>query len=196
MIKISHMFGKNKEGECVINTCANGNSEWSDLSPFLLGPSELYEHNGTLLRSKNMENAWQYAKVYKNHTNKNGDPTPDYWNWALTGFAKKKADRYPMGKGAAPEYSLWNGEKLGYIEARKKIYVPLYARLVVKTNSFTKLKYMHDCGIDFTLKDWDGYDHKDQSLSKVLNNPKKKMGHAFVIKMLLTKDKALLECDI
>jgi hypothetical protein len=35
-----------------------------------------------------------------------------------------------MGRGAKPEYSLWDGERLDYIEARKRIYAPLYARAV------------------------------------------------------------------
>lgn len=39
----------------------------------------------------------------------------------------------------------------------------------------------------------DGYDHDNlgMSLTEVLNNPQRKMGHAFVLKMLLTKDAAL-----
>lgn len=73
----------------------------------------------------NMENAWQYAKVYKRHTSSLGNPTSDYWVWARQGWSSRIANRYPMGKGSKPEYSLWNGEKLGYIDARRKIYAPL-----------------------------------------------------------------------
>lgn len=71
-----------------------------------------------------MENAWQYAKVYKQHTH-NGAPTSDYWDWARAGWSNPSAVRFPMGRGAKPEYSLWDGQRLGYIEARKKIYAPL-----------------------------------------------------------------------
>jgi hypothetical protein len=34
------------------------------------------------------------------------------------------------------------------------------------------------------------------SLSQVLNNPAKSMGHGFVLAMLLTDDAALRECEI
>ena len=83
--------------------------------------------------SENMENLWQFAKLYAQHADENGDPTEAYWMWVLRGFADKKAHRYPMGKGAVPLYSYWRGEKLSYIEARKKIYGPLCAKTVMKT---------------------------------------------------------------
>jgi hypothetical protein len=73
-----------------------------------------------------MENAWQYAKVYSCHTNPNsGAPTQEYWKWAREGWNNPSPVRFPMGRGAKPEYSLWDSQRLGYIEARKKIYAPL-----------------------------------------------------------------------
>ena len=35
-----------------------------------------------------------------------------------------------MGKGAKPEFLLFNEERLGYIEVRKKVYIPFYQNLV------------------------------------------------------------------
>jgi hypothetical protein len=45
------------------------------------------------------------------------------------------------------------------------------------------------------LRDWHGYDHEKLglSLTDVFNNPRKKMGHAFVLKMLLTDGPAMRE---
>lgn len=55
-------------------------------------------------------------------------PTPtiiDSWyEWSQNGFNNLNAVRFPKGKGAKPLFSLWHGEKLNYIEARKKIYAP------------------------------------------------------------------------
>ena len=39
-----------------------------------------------------------------------------------------------------PLYSLWDGQKLGYVDARKQIYIPLYSGAVINTPAFTKLK--------------------------------------------------------
>ena len=47
------------------------------------------------------------------------------------------------------------------------------------------------------LWDFDGYDYvaKRMSLNDVINEPKKKMGHAFVLAMLLRVRTALYRCS-
>jgi hypothetical protein len=94
-----------------------------------------------------------------------------------------------MGKGAVPLYSFWNGEHLGYIGARKRIYVPLYASAVVHTRAFASLVKRYDAGEPIVLWDYDGYDFVKlgRTLDEVLNDSQRKMGHAFVLAMLLTK---------
>lgn len=179
-------------GTPIINTTSHAKGLWSrELSPFLLGPVKLY--NG--YTAKNVENGWQYCKVYKEHVNGSGDPKPKYFEWAKAGWNKEKADRYPMGKGAIPEYSYWDGEKLGYIEARKKIYIPLYIKAVAKTNAYQKLKAIYREGRDLYLWDFDGYDYirMQKSLDEVLNDPDHKMGHAFVLAMMLTRKDNILK---
>ena len=139
---------------------------------------------------KTLGSIQRYTKVYKCHTDANGNPTSDYWKWAATGWSDNWAHRYPMGKGAKPEYSLWDGEKLGYIEARKKIYVPLYARAVKKTTAYKKLKQIYNSGQLVYLWDFDGYDNKKMGMSliDVLECPTKTMGHAFILARMLEKD--------
>jgi hypothetical protein len=92
-----------------------------------------------------------------------------------------------MGKGAKPEYSWWDGQALGYIEARKKIYVPLYSKAVLNTPAFERLLELYDRYGELVLWDFDGYDHRalDMDLKDVLNFPHRNMGHAFVLMMLL-----------
>lgn len=176
----------------IVNPCSNSNSDWqSDLSPFIIGPCKLY--NG--LTALNMENAWQYSKVYKDHINpSDGLPTADYFRWAEEGWANPRAVRYPRGRGAKPEYSFWDGHKYGYIDARKQIYGPLYARAVLKRPGWQKLKdlYENHQGT-LVIRDFDGYDHValGMTLSDVVHLPRRKMGHAFVLAMLLLKDQAL-----
>lgn len=179
-----------KESATVINPCSNSPTDWqSDLSPFKLGPVNLF---GDLI-SQNMENGWQYTKVYKQFIDDKGHPKDEYFKWAASGWNNPRAVRYPMGRGAKPEYSYWDGQYLGYIEARKKIYGPLYSKAVVKTAGFTKLKELYEKSSLLVIRDFDGYDHVrfNMSLTDVLNSPVRKMGHAFVLAMLLLNDPAL-----
>lgn len=174
----------------IINTTSRSKNWSKGLSPFFVGPIELY--NGYI--SKNMECAWQYSKVYARFLDKNENPKPEYFEWAKKGWNSSRAIRYPMGKGVKPIYSWWDGEKLSYIEARKKIYIPLYAKAVQKTKAFKKLKSLYEfevelLGNDLFLWDFDGFNHKELGLNyeDVINNSKKSLGHAFVLAMLLEK---------
>jgi hypothetical protein len=85
----------NPNGLYVMATSA-GNDGEKQLSPFLLGPCRLYGDT----TSKTMENAWQYSKVYRHHVGTDGEPTPEYFEWARNGFAASEAVRHPMGKEA------------------------------------------------------------------------------------------------
>ena len=180
----------------VITTVAKAAQEWCKLSPFLLGPCKLYDN----YVSKNMENAWQYSKVYREHLAPGRERVPSerYFKWAKAGWMNPKAVRYPFCKPKKPEYSWWDGEKFGYIEARKKIYGPLYAEKVIETQAFRNLQRLYDTSKELILLDYDAYDHHElgMDLSDVLNNPDRKMGHAFVLAMLLTQDVALDEMEL
>jgi len=166
----------------VVNTTSHSTDLGRGLSPFMLGPVELYGGR----TAEVFENAWQYAKVYKQHTF-NGEPTEAYWSWAEAGWANPRAVRYPFGRGAKPLYSLWDGRKLGYIEARKEIYIPLYRRLVADTPAFETLRKLAETGEELWLWDFDGYDymHLGMTLDEVVNCEERKMGHAFVLAMML-----------
>lgn len=193
-IHIAHKFGKVDDKTIVIDTTSGG-GKWRGLSPFIIGPCQLYDEHVAL----NMENAWQFAKVYPEHVNsKTKEPSNTYWTWAKAGWADSFAHRYPMGKGRVPLYSYWKGKQLNYIQARQKIYFPLYAKAVRKTESFAALRRLVKKGKTITLRDWDGYDHEElgDSLTDVLKNPKRKMGHAFVLKAILLNDPVCFLCGI
>jgi len=172
----------------IINTTSKGG--WSsDFSPFKLGPCRVKPFS-SYEESLVLENAWQYSKVYAQHLDSKGCLRKGRWlQWAKEGWHNPKAVRYPMGRGAKPEYSLWNGSALSYVEARKKIYIPLYAKLVVATAGFKKLQRLYKSEETIVLWDFDGYDHvrEKKTLEQVVNDPLKKMGHAFVLAMLLER---------
>jgi len=181
-----HVIGpgyKVPEGAIEINTTSRSDTWSRSLSPFFCGPVDLYQG----YTSYNVENAWQFAKVYEYYLEEDGSVGERYFKWAQDGWNDTKAHRYPMGKEAKPLFSYWDGEKFTYTEARKKIYIPLYSKAVQKTFAFEKLKKMHEEGQNLYLWDFDGYDHKALNLSfdEVINDPNRKMGHAFVLAMLL-----------
>lgn len=176
-------FRDTPKNKIVVNTTSRSTTWSKYLSPFFTGPCSLY---GEYV-SKNVENGWQYSKVYEKHVDENKNPTQEYFEWAKNGWNKTTADRYPMGKGVVPLYSYWDGLKLPYIEARRKVYAPLYAAAVEKTNAFKQLKKMYEEGQEIWLWDFDGYDFRSKNMSykDVLLNEKKKVGHAFILAMML-----------
>ena len=163
----------------VVNVTSCSTDFGKELSPFYLGPCKLY--GGWV--SKTMESAWQYSKVYQQYTT-NGEPNDGYWYWASKGWSATRASRYPMGKGAIPLYSLWKGEHLSYIEARRKIYIPLYRDAAKKTDAFKHLKFLYKNDINIVLWDFDGYS-TTKSMEEIISDPSRSMGHCFVLKWML-----------
>lgn len=181
-------FGPNPYGGIEIDTTSNLGI-YRELSPFIL---RVTEPSGM---SVIFENLWQFSKVYRDHIDFEGNPNAIWYDWRIKGWRNPKAIRYPKGKGASPEYSYWDGHKLGYIDARKQIYAPIYAEFVQRTSSFKRLEELYNTSRqDIILRDYDAYDHLKLSmtLKDVINNPNRKMGHAFVLIMILTG--TLREC--
>lgn len=175
----------------------------TQMSPLYLGP----EH-------QRFENTWQYSKVYPQlgHWDTEREcPTPAWTHWKLKGFTKtagkrKKGIRTPpevstlrkkfreTGAPWTPRCSWWNNEPLDYIEARKKIYVPLYAQMVVETDAFKACRAMLDEGKKLLIIDLDGppldaYPNGAEVtrdfIAEKLNDPSHPFGHGYVVAALL-----------
>ena len=166
---------------------------FSALSPFNIGPVSVYA--GIVRReARVMEGGWQYSKVYKARTDSAGNPTINHVRWAKAGFEARAACRFPMGRGAKPEFSLWRGEKLSYQPARLLIYIPMYVEAIVRTpaarTAFVKLQILRRKAAkeekSVVLFDYDGYDHHKKGLTFAdVICADRKMGHAFVLAMML-----------
>jgi hypothetical protein len=175
------------DGNIIVNTTSRSNNWSRGLSPFILSGGKLYGNYTAI----NVENAWQFSKVYPEHLDSNGDIKPEYFKWAEEGWNSEKAFRYPMGKNTKPLFTYWDGNRYDYITARKKVYSPIYARAVKNSPAFAYLKDLYhrasNEGVDIYLLDFDGYNHIKEGLtfSDVINNPNRKMGHAFIIWYLL-----------
>lgn len=182
MIRALFKFAKVPSGRVVVDTTSNTHPDYAHLSPFILPAPP----------AKRFENLWQFSKVYPSQVYLSGEPTTEWEQWRQRGWNDLKAHRYPMGKGAIPLYSYWGGKHLDYIQARKQIYATEYAKNVSKTRAYKllELQYKECCqgNQELILLDYDAYDHisLNMSLLEVINNPKRKMGHAFVLIMMLT----------
>jgi hypothetical protein len=189
MIKILGYQDKCSNQDIIVNTTTRSTGFGRNLSPMLLGPIET--PFGT---SKNFENFWQFSKVYPIHLDNgtfDGNILSSYFEWRNKGFNYKFAHRYPMGKGAIPLFSLLGEKKLSYIDARKEIYLKYYKENIIKTHAYQELlnKYKESIekNVDLVLIDFDAYDHRNlgYDYNNVINDPRRKMGHAFVLGMLL-----------
>lgn len=183
-----------RPGQRVLNTTSHNKELGTLFSPFYLGPVNLY--GGQI--SQNMENAWQYAKVYASMLEQDGTVGAKYFAWAREGWKNKIAVRYPIRKGAKPLFSLWEGKQLSYVEARKAIYLPLYRDAVVKSGGYQKLVDLGNSCEELVLVDFDGYDHREMGMTyaDVLNNERRPMGHAFVLAMMLEMGPRVTLADV
>jgi len=176
------------KGAFVVNTTSRAKDWARGLSPFLIGPVQLYKG----LTARNVENAWQYSKVYPEHVDTDKYPTREWYKWAEDGWSLNRAVRYPMGKGAVPVYSYWEGRRLRYRGARRLIYCPLYAAVVEKTAAYKQLQATCQQHEEVWLWCFDGYDYtaEGKTLHDVLYDESRSMGHSFVLAMLLDNNRA------
>jgi hypothetical protein len=153
-------------------------------SPFNLGPVDLYD--GYV--AKNIENAFQFSRVYAEYSTVDSLPAPHYWEWAKTGWAESKPIKYPMGYWNKHLYHWWDGKKLSNLEAQNQIFLPLYKRAVIKTPAFQKLQHFYqNSDKDIYLIDFEGYDHRflGKTWDQVVNNIDMPVGQAFALCMIL-----------
>ena len=191
MIYVIGMHDPIPEFAIEIDTTSRAEGWSRGLSPFIIGPVKLYLSYAAV----RMENAWQFCKVYPQHVGADGEPTPAYFEWAERGWASRRAVRYPMGRGAMPKYSYFDGEKMSYVEARRRLYVPFYWNAALVTPAFEQLvatcraaSTTRGCqNQDVYLRCFDGYNYRARGLTldDVLNDPYEKMGHGFVLAMML-----------
>ena len=148
------------------------------VSPFYVGP--VTGPDGA--RANNLELFWQSAKVFPHHDN-GGQPNQEYFRYrkmmyrSLPGEVPKPVLRHPYRQfGYEPEdmlyWPFWNEEKgeyepLSYLQARKKVYVPEYAKLVAHTPALQYLRRLLDEGKKVALLDFDGFNYYNEESMKV-----------------------------
>ena len=164
---------------------------------------------------------WEHpAEKHIDDVNK---PTLEYWAWRRKGMNTLHAVRYPVGftgrhqcKGAIweetvhektpeTELDIKSDKFLDYIEARKKIYLPLYLKYVKGKPQFKKLVERYKKGEKLLILEIDGphqeslpyyqetynvdenwirkdtIEISDNSLSIMLNDSKHPFGHGYCL---------------
>lgn len=169
-----------------VNTTSRSGDFGVGFSPFLNGPVGLWL-GAPAETSLNIENAWQFSKVYDEHIGPDGMPNEEWYRWARIGFQTKKAIRYPKGKTDKPKFAFWDGKKLDYIAARKEIYIPIYKDCIRPSKAFKQLCDVYKKYKKVILWGFDGYNRKLLGMTPddVVNYYSKSLCHAFVVEQLL-----------
>jgi hypothetical protein len=233
--------GKSKLWKGKVNT-----PEYENFTQIIVHPNKPYESLGPyhLKNSQGqlIENIYQFSKVYESvppvkmpyssgnplivhewpgevHIDANGNFTPEFWKWRMTGKDNPQPVRAPVGWKHLKNclFSLEKDEpvsetnpKLGYIEARKKIYLSCYADAVVKEPKFWELRQRWLNGENLLIIEVDGphqesmnyYKEKynvpddfivndsveaiEENLQILLNDPKHPFGHGYCLALTLT----------
>ena len=156
----------------VINlTSRNPDRSFSrQVSPFFVGP--VTGPDGASADS--LEVFWQVGKVFPHHDD-GGKPSESYFEYRNEMYGKRLGEipkpvmRHPYREFGyeADDMSYWaywdkeKGEytRLSYLEARKKVYVPEYARLVAGSQALARLRELLSQGKKIALLDFDGFNY-------------------------------------
>eukprot|EP01027_Heterolobosea_sp_BB2_P014653 GEZU01021019.1.p1 GENE.GEZU01021019.1~~GEZU01021019.1.p1 ORF type:complete len:358 (+),score=89.05 GEZU01021019.1:60-1133(+) len=198
-----------KPGFKNVNVCSGAAGIWKQLSPMKLGPIKIGEYLNENQQAKdkgmsaykvpmpetaqNMENLWQFSKVWRGEFDeKKGIPIKDFFTRRASGWKDntghrhvKKGNDPSTGKPYVPLFAWWAGEKLKYIEARRRIYCPIYAREVANTAAFKKLMQMVDDGFNVQILGHDGYNRGTLTWNQCFLDERRPFGHEMVLACLL-----------
>ena len=142
-----------------------------ELSPFYVGP--VMSADG--IKAEIFEIFWQCGKVYPCH-DQGGKPNAAYFEWRNKFYAESTCTKGLMRhacKSLGYEhmdtlyFAYFDKEKqeyipLKYVEARKRVYFPEYAKLIYNTESFQYLKSLVDSGKKIALVDFDACNYNEK----------------------------------
>lgn len=155
-------------------------SEYGELGPYVLKnkdnqimeniwqASKVYKETPTVeipFSQKYKKIVWVWNREI--HTDQFNNPNDKYWIWRDALMNNSDAVRYPVGIAARHSclYSLHPDinknnytpdAQLNYIDARKKIYLPIYTDLVKRCPQFRKLKHKLNQGENLLILEVDG----------------------------------------
>jgi len=131
----------------------NVTSAQSKTSAYRLAFSPMTEIPGGYKGYFCFENYWQSGKRYAGHDEKEVEKMDAWWR-----KQEKGKRRYPRGKGLRVTHAEFPGVpgELGYVESRKKVYVPEYYEMVRENDVLGSLVDRLARGDDIVVYDFDG----------------------------------------
>lgn len=223
--------------------CLTYSTEYGDLGPYVL-KNEKGQIMENIYQGQKCYEQVPPVKAYYSRYNKtitwersaeihfiNEKPTEAYWKWRADIINNKYYIRYPVGlvhrhkcmfaliesneeTDDTIKYNDINYKKIGYIESRKQIYIPVYCELAKKRPKFKELQARLDKGENLLIIEVDGphqesleyykntYNVNDdfivgntmlinkENIKIMMNDAKNAFGHGYCLGMaLLNKDK-------
>ena len=165
---------KQYPGAKIVDVTSNATDEYRELSPFFpVGniPVPGMEDKKALC----VEGIWQGLKVFEKY-----DWDESYFNISTKNI-KRTVRKYGRVKG-----HYYKGELLGYVDARKKIYMPAYTYVLEKVKSHL-VEQLREIAQKNTLV------LLDYTTNESLLDPAKPLSHAAVIKAAILQDYNILE---
>ena len=135
----------------------------------------------------NFESYYQSGKVFEGIPE---DKVKNFWK-----NCKEAKRRYPNSKGKKVLYTTFygdlEGQKLGYVETRKKVYIPEYFSLIENKERLQYWKEKYEKGENIIIYDFDGPRKKDGDVeclefdeklfNEKLEYTKHPFGHGYVV---------------
>ena len=161
-------------GAIIIDVTSNGTDDYRQLSPFYpVGDIQVPGMDGK--KALCVEGIWQGLKVFEKYD----------WDESYFRISTKNIKRTVRKFGKVKGH-YYKGELLGYVEARKQIYMHAY-KCVLEEKKLHLVDKLRDIAKDKTLVLLD-YTTNDNIL-----DPVKPLSHAAVIKAAILKDYSILE---
>lgn len=165
------------------------------ISPKVVGPV-LDKQSG--LWAETMEDAWQGGKLWKSagHIGADGQPTPEWFAFRAKVYASGKGKRRPLSKKryGLPSSSFYEGRLMGYVESRKRIYVPKYAECIENMSAMHALRAELAQGVNLLILDNDappkdkwpqGREMTQEMWNEMIEDASVPFGHGYVVAALL-----------
>lgn len=127
--------------------------------------SKVYSQVKSIRQKRKDVVIWEYGD--ETHVDETGALMPAYMTWRKTGMTHPHAVRYPVGRALASTclYALKDpipgavpdeASKLGYVEARKTIYEPMYTEAAMRQPVFHELATSLKSGTKLAIVETDG----------------------------------------
>lgn len=154
------------------------------LSPFCLRPQPTLDG----VQFQNVENLWQFSKVYPCHVDRDQNVTEQWFDWREQGATLPQAQRFPLGRGKKPLYSLAMDTKgdwyeLDYMQARQWIYIPAFTHSLDQT-TVSQLFAEKLTDHPVAIYDYDSYnlDAHGLTVEEAIQNISRPLSHAVLLK--------------